>query len=332
MSTQPVHLDMAQAGFGAAYAGAIAPAYPPTSDPSWLARCIPVDPAYAFDDRHVLRLMLFAWSREWFRKESHPRKGVFLFGPTGSGKTTYIEQFFARLNVPLVRVTWKPRQEANDVLFTQTLQNGNVATVEQGIVLAARNGWPLLINEADLADPAELMTLNDVIDKGLITLPDGTVITAARGFMVFITANTAGSMDETGSYAGTRPLNAATLRRFYFRELAYATEEKELEWLRDAFAGYLQVDEPLLKAAASVATKLRQAYEGTLDGMRMQHPMSRPELFDWVEMLARQGAGLSKHGENAAVYTLDNAFANRLSAADRLTAQTIASTVFGGGP
>lgn len=330
--TNVISMDMAQAGFGPWTAGAIAPAYAPATTPEAIARLVPVDPQYVFDDKHVLRMLGYAWSREWFRQDHQPRKGLFLFGPTGSGKTTQIEQFFARLNVPLVRFTWKPRQEASDILFTQTLKDGNVETVEQGIVLAAKHGWPLLINEADLADPAELMTLNDVIDKGLITLPDGTVIQAARGFMVFITANTAGSMDETGSYAGTGPLNAATLRRFYFRELGYASEEKEIEWLKGAFAGYLPVDDSIIKPAAKVATKLRQAYEGTLDGVRMQHPMSRPELFDWVEMLARQGHTLAKQGENAAWYTLQNAFANRLSAADKVAAETLCNAVFEGAP
>lgn len=331
MTVSVVPFDMAQAGFGPSFAGSKAPSYPHVDDPSWLSRRVAIDPGYQFDNIDVLRLLLYSWGHEWTRLEHHPRKGVFISGPTGSGKTTYIEQFFARLRVPLVRFTWKPRQEAAEVLFTQTLENGNVRSVEQGIVLAAKNGWPVLINEADLADPAELMALNDVIDKGLITLPDGTVIQAARGFMVFVTANTAGSMDETGSYAGTRPLNAATLRRFYFIELGYASEEKELEWLRNQFAGYIKVEENVLKAAVSVATKLRQAYDGTLDGLRMQHPLSRPELFDWVEMLARQGPALMAKGEPAAFYTLRNAFANRLCAADRITAETICNSVFAGG-
>jgi len=331
MTVSVVPYDMAQAGFGPSFAGSMAPSYPQVDDPAWLSRRVTLDPGYQFDDIHVLRLLHHAWTREWTRLDHHTRKGVFISGPTGSGKTTYIEQFFARLRVPLVRFTWKPRQEAQEVLFTQTLENGNVKNLEQGIVLAAKHGWPVLINEADLADPAELMALNDVIDKGLITLPDGTVIQAARGFMVFVTANTAGSMDETGSYAGTRPLNAATLRRFFFIELGYASEEKELEWLRNQFAGYIKVDDTILKPAVQVATKLRQAYEGTLDGLRMQHPMSRPELFDWVEMLAKQGASLMAKGEPAAWYTLRNAFANRLSAADRVTAETVCNTVFAGG-
>lgn len=323
-------VDMAQAGFGPKFAGATTAAYPVSTDPEWLARLVPVDPGYQFDDIHVMRQMLYAWRREWTRQDHHHRKGVWIAGPTGSGKTTYIEQFFARLRVPLVRFTWKPRQEAAEVLFTQTLESGTVKSVDQGIVLAAKNGWPILINEADLADPAELMALNDTIEKGLITCPDGTVIQAARGFMVFVTANTAGSMDETGSYAGTRPLNSATLRRFFFSELGYADEAKEVDWLRNSFAGYKQVEDNILTATAKVATMLRKAYEGTLDGMRMQHPMSRPELFDWTEMLSEQGHVLMSKGENAAWYTLRASFANRLSESDRVTAQNICSAVFGG--
>lgn len=151
--------------FGPAFAGAQSVGFTGTENNPYL---IPVDPGYQFDDIDAMRIMSLAWAREWTRPETAHRKGVLFFGPTGSGKSSFVEQFFANLEVPLLRITWNPKREADQVLSDRVLIDGMLLDRDQAVTIAARQGLPVVINEIDLADPAELVALNDVIERGVI--------------------------------------------------------------------------------------------------------------------------------------------------------------------
>lgn len=323
MQFEVVPVDMAKAGFGAQYKS-MAPGFEGTDGNTYL---IDVNPNYIFDDVDAMRMMVQSWVREIERPDHRHRKGIYFFGPTGSGKTSFVEQFFARLKVPLVRTTWNPKREADEMVSTQTLIDGDLMPKDQAIAIAARIGCPCLINEVDLGDPGELTSLNDIVEKGLITLPSGQTIKAKRGFMVFCTANTAGQDDESGTYHGTRSQNAAFLRRFFHVELGYPSYEAELDFLKMNFP---DAGEAILESAAKVAIKIRQAYEGTADKLRLMSPISRPELLDWVDMVFRF-AGLKDKGKNVAVYAMNFCFAARLGSADQETVASIVENCFGDG-
>lgn len=313
--------DMGTIGFGPAFAGGQVPTYVGLSSTPWH---VPVNPEFVFDQVDAMRILVQSWIREHTRLDHVHRKGVYMHGPTGTGKTTLVEQFFARLGVPLIRTTWSPKREAEEMIASKTIIGGDLLPVDQAIAIAARNGYPVLINEIDLADPAELVNLNDVIEKGLIVLPDGTSFTAQRGFCVFATANTAGEGDETGSYHGTGPLNGSTLRRFYSVVVDYPSEEAEASFLATQLPN---VAKDLLDAAAKVVTRIRQAYTGTLDGKRLSAPISRPEAVDWIDLMGRY-AYLKTRNIGVAEYAMGFAFSNRLSRKDQLVVEELVKAVF----
>lgn len=313
--------DMGTIGFGPAFAGGHVPTYVGLSSTPWH---VPLDPEYVFDQVDAMRILVQAWIREHTRPDHAHRKGVYLHGPTGTGKTSLPEQFFARLGVPLIRTTWSPKREAEEMIASKTIIGGDLLPVDQAIAIAARNGYPVLINEIDLADPAELVNLNDVIEKGLIVLPDGTSFMAERGFFVCATANTAGEGDETGNYHGTGPLNGSSLRRFYSVEVGYPSEEAEATFLATKLPN---VAKDLLEAAAKVVTRIRQAYTGTLDGKRLASPISRPEAVDWIDLMGRF-AYLKTRNIPVAEYAMGFAFSNRLSRKDQLVVEELVKAVF----
>jgi MoxR-like ATPase len=307
MQYQQVKASMAC--FGPQYATASVVGFESNSSPL----NVPIDAGYLFQDLDAMRIMVAAWNREWTRPEEAHRKGVLFFGPTGSGKSSFVEQFFARLNVPLARITWTPRKEASELLTDRVLVDGTLLDRDQVLVIAARQGVPVLINEIDLADPAELVSLNDIIERGVITLASGEIVKANRGFMVFATANTAGIEDADGVYHGTQAQNASTLRRFFKAELGYPSEIQEREFLDKA----AQHCDPLIRAiVAKMATKIRQAFAGTLDGVCLSKPISRPEMVDWA-MLAAQFGYLHNQGINPLEYAMGFAFANGAPAGDQ---------------
>lgn len=288
------------------------------------AYLIPKDPEYRFDNLNAFRILWHSWVREFKRTESSHRKGVYLHGPTGSGKSSLIEQFFAYMGMPMVRLTWTPKREADDLLAGKTLIDGNLLPVDQGIAMAARNGWPVVIHEIDLADPAELVALNDVIEKGIITTPDGDTFVAKRGFVVYATSNSNGTDDNSGIYHGTNSLNSSTLRRFFSLELDYPSEEAELDFLKAKMPGQ---DVRVLQGVARVAVKIRQAFAGTMDGLSLSAPISRPETVDWVEMMGTF-QGLKAKGINVAHYAMGFAYTNRLPASDVIVVNEIIDSYF----
>ena len=311
---QPIPLSMADR-FGPAFPADI-PGFADTEDSPFL---VPANPGYVFDNIDALRILRQVWVRELDRPEHQHRKGLYVSGPTGSGKTSFIEQFFARIDVPMIRVTWNPKREAEELVSSQTMIDGDLFPQDQAIAIAARLGIPVLINEVDLADPAELMGLADVVEKGLITLTNGTSFIAKRGFLVFATGNTSGTDDDSGIYHGTRSQNAAFLRRFFHIHMGYMSEQQELEFLESQFPG---VSFDLLSAASKVVTRLRSAFEGTAGNERLSSPISRPEVTDWVDMMQRF-SNLKDKGTNVAEFSLDLCYASRLSESDRTAVHQI---------
>lgn len=317
-----VKIDMVKAGFGEQYK-AMCPGFLRAfveDDPN----LVKVNPNYRFDNVDVMRMMQQCWAREWERDEHTHRKGIFFSGPSGSGKTSFPEQFFARLNVPLVRTTWNPKRETEELIQTQTLVDGDLLPKDQAIMIAARMGYPLLINEMNLADPGEAMALTDVIEKGLITLPSGQTFQAKRGFMVFVAANTNGGDDDTGLYHGSVAQSRAFRRRFFHVHMGYPTKDAELALLQHTFPN---AQPGLLEGAANVAERIRQACDGTADRERLNADFSRPELLDWVDSMFRFSK-LKDRGVNVAIFAMDYVYSAGLSESDRMTVHAIVENHF----
>jgi MoxR-like ATPase len=280
---------------------------------------------YSFDASDAVQLLAAAWHREiTTRKDGAPRKGVFLYGPTGSGKTTLFQEFFWRIGVPVLSVTWSPRMEAMDLIAAKTVIGGDVLTNDQAIVIAARQGFPIVLDELDLADPAELTSINEIIEKGVITLPDGERIVAKRGFFVCATGNTNGGEDETGSYIGTRAQNVAPMRRFFHAEVAYPTIAQERQFLRavNKSHGY-SLPQLAVDNVVKFINATRNAFLGTKDGKRLAAAMSRTEGVDFLALLASPHVHHRQGGKSKAEVVMQWVFGNRLSRPDQIVASEI---------
>lgn len=252
---------------------------------------IPVAP-YFFQEA-VFRMLNFVWMREMtIREDHHPRRGLWLAGPKGAGKTTVVEQFFARLSVPVVTLTANQHFSVPEAAQTKTLVPtfrkeadgtktpvGITAIPQDGPLLQAmREGIPLVINELDLADPAELTGLNDIIDRGIYTVPDtGEVVRAERGFMMFACANSVGAGDETGEYAGVSVMNTSLMSRFYKVEVDYPALNEETSAV---IASGVRSTPEIIDKVCKLAKATRDAAK---NGTGIANPMSTREVIGIVE-------------------------------------------------
>jgi cobaltochelatase CobS len=240
---------------------------------------------FAFS-QEIFRVLQFAWLREVNRQPHQPRRGVWLSGPKGAGKTTVIEQFFARLGIPIASLTCNREFRIADAVQSKTLvpnDNGGmtIVPVDGPLGIAMRDGFPVVLNELDLADPAELTGLNDIVDRGFYVVPDsGEVIEAAAGFMVMAAANSNGSGDLSGEYAGVATMNSALMSRFYKFEVGYPSRADELEILRQAGV-VSDENETVAEKVCEIADLLRKAYRSGSNGLTT--PISTREVIDITE-------------------------------------------------
>jgi len=215
-----------------------------------------IDPDYVFS-KTLLSTVLYAMETKG--------KHVLLSGPTGSGKTSVVEQVAARLNRPVYRMNFDgdiTRAEFVGQMLLKTGPNGSVTDFQYGILpTAMQEGAVLILDEIDAGDPAVTMALQGPLDGAPLTLLEtGEVIKAHPDFRVFATANTLGQGDETGLYNGTQPQNYATLNRFKLIELVdYQPANIEKEIIRKK-TGIQNVDRVLDKLT-DVAKLVRESHK-----------------------------------------------------------------------
>lgn len=202
---------------------------------------------------------VLAWHRGICAAAHHD--GLWVTGPMGSGKSSLVREVAARLNLNVVEVNGQGRMEIADLVGYRTAIGGDVLFQDGPLTRALRHGWWLLINEVDLIDPAELAGLNTILDGGSLVIPEngGEIVRPAPGFGLICTANTAGLGDSSGSYLGTRRMNAALLDRFWVIQADYPSPEEEINLLTQ---GYPTLPLTVIQWMVAVAGEVRQLYRG----------------------------------------------------------------------
>jgi len=140
---------------------------------------------------------------------------TYIYGPTGNGKSTTVEQICAKQNRPIIRINLNSMTDEDQLIGTKTLTDGNVEVIEGPIVRAMRMGYVLLLDEIDAGNANTLLCLQPILEgKPFYFKLKNEMIIPAAGFNIFATANTKGKGSEDGRYIGTNILNEAFLERF----------------------------------------------------------------------------------------------------------------------
>lgn len=192
-------------------------------------------------------------------------------GPTGAGKTSLVKEYCAISNWPLTRVNFTASMRPEDLLGDVEVVNDNgvpvTRFVDGPIVKAMREGHVLLLDEVDCAPPQLHTTLQrlaerhhnpqEAIDNGrphvTLALATGEVVKAHKCFRLVATANTVGTGDMTGDYAGTFVMNAAFLDRWGVK-VRY-TYPDDQEWI-DMLVHKVGLDAPMAKDIVEIAQKV----------------------------------------------------------------------------
>ena len=279
-----------------------------------------VDPDYLFHD--AMRELVV-----WFISPVDP---LYVFGPTGSGKSSLVRQVAAKLNYPVFEVTGHGRLEFNDLAGHLTVENGSMRFQYGPLALAMKFGGLFLLNEIDLLDPATATGLNGVLDGGPLCIPEngGEVIPPHPMFRFVATANTNGAADDSGLYQGTLRQNLAFMDRFWLCEVGYPPADAETRLL-ERLAPVLPDD--LRRTMVEFANEVRRLFIGEgasqQPGETIEITFSTRTLIRWAE-LTQRFQPLARLGVQPVTYALDRALGYRASRSTRALLHELGQRMF----
>lgn len=259
------------------------------------------------------------------------REPLYLFGPTGCGKTSCIKQVVQKLNYPVYEVTGHNRLEFPEMVGHHTVQQGSMHYEYGPLAMAMRNGGLLLLNEIDLLDPSTAAGLNSILDGYPLTIPEngGELISPHPMFKFAATANSNGGSDHTGLYQGVLRQNLAFMDRFVLVEATYLDESIEIDILR-SYVGH-DIPEDVLMKLIRFANAVRKLFVGDdaeeIDN-QIEVTFSTRTLIRWA-LLTLYFEPLKARGVDVISHALDRALGFRASPPSRLTLQELRQRIFG---
>lgn len=159
---------------------------------------------------------------ELFEQAHASRLPLLIKGPTGCGKTRFVEHMAARLGRPLVTVSCHDDLSAADLVGRHLIGGGDTVWCDGPMTRAVREGAILYLDEVVEARKDTTVVLHPLADDRRV-LPverTGELIAAAPGFMLVISYN-------PGYQNLLKGLKPSTRQRFVALTLGYPAAEIE---------------------------------------------------------------------------------------------------------
>jgi cobaltochelatase CobS len=217
-----------------------------------------IDPGYVFEK------LPFQILRAWWM--SATREPLYIHGPWGCGKTSSVEQFLARLNVPVVPIMGRDPMEKADLMGMYVLaEDRRMAWVDGPAALAWRHGYVLLVNEFSKCNPGFWVANNELLEgKPIFIEQRQELLRPHPDTRVVVTDNTRGLVgDETGLTQGRFRQDASVMDRFWSMTMHYMAAEPEVRLVQARF-GELGVEmaERFAQTLRSIADDVRACFMG----------------------------------------------------------------------
>lgn len=156
-------------------------------------------------------------------EQAHARNlAVMLKGPTGCGKTRFVEHMAWRLRRPLVTVSCHEDLTASDLIGRFLIRNDDTVWQDGPLTRAVREGSICYLDEVVEARQDTIVVLHSLTDYRRFLPVDktGEVLLAAPGFQLVISYN-------PGYQRMLKDLKPSTRQRFVAMDLGFPSEEDE---------------------------------------------------------------------------------------------------------
>ncbi|MGD9561840.1 MAG: CbbQ/NirQ/NorQ/GpvN family protein [Pyrinomonadaceae bacterium] len=198
---------------------------------------------------------------------------VMLKGPTGCGKTRFVEHMAYRLNRPLVTVACHEDLSSTDLVGRFLLEGEETVWHDGPLTTAVRNGAICYLDEVVEARKDTVVIIHPLTDdrRRLPIEKLGTVIEATPDFMLVVSYN-------PGYQSVLKDLKQSTRQRFIAMEFDYPNPELEAEIVAKEGG----VDESTAKDLVNIGQKVRN-----LRGHGLEEGVSTRLLIYAAQMIAK---------------------------------------------
>ena len=178
----------------------------------------------------------------------HRQLAVMLKGPTGCGKTRFVEHMAWRLQRPLVTVACHDDLSASDLTGRYLVRGGETVWQDGPLTMAARHGAICYLDEVVEARQDTVVVIHPLTDDRRILPLDktGELVEAAPGFQLVVSYN-------PGYQHVLKDLKPSTRQRFVAIDFGFPPVELEVRIV--AHEG--DVDEPTARALVNISQRVR---------------------------------------------------------------------------
>ncbi|MCL2722932.1 MAG: CbbQ/NirQ/NorQ/GpvN family protein [Polyangiaceae bacterium] len=172
-----------------------------------------------------------------------------LKGPTGTGKSRFVEAMAERLGRPLVTVACHDETSAVDLVGRYLIRGGETQWQDGPVTRAVRAGAILYLDEIAEARPDVIVVLHPLSDHRRVLYIEqrDEVLAAADGFHLVVSFN-------PGYQRGLKELKASTRQRFVSLAFDYPDVDVEV----DILVGETGVDRKVARRLSLLAQKVRK--------------------------------------------------------------------------
>ena len=197
---------------------------------------------------------------EIFESAYKQRVPVLLKGPTGTGKTRFVEYMAWKLSnssikknisksekLPLITVACHEDLNASDLVGRYLLDANGTRWIDGPLTRAVKNGAILYLDEVVEARKDTTVIIHPLTDhrRSLTIDKLGTVIDAAPGFLLVVSYN-------PGYQNALKDLKHSTRQRFVALEFDFPDEEREAKIIKHESGCDLEVSERLAKLGSKI--------------------------------------------------------------------------------
>lgn len=182
-------------------------------------------------------------------EQCHARNlAVMLKGPTGCGKTRFVEHMAWKLNRPLITVPCHDDLAASDLIGRFLIQHNGTVWQDGPLTRAVREGAICYLDEVVEARQDTVVVLHALTDHRRILPIDktGETLQAAPGFQLVVSYN-------PGYQRMLKDLKPSTRQRFVAMDLDFPSPEQEARIVQHESG----VDAPTAHALVTLAGRIR---------------------------------------------------------------------------
>lgn len=212
-------------------------------------------------------------------------KNLWIWGPAGCGKTEMAIQVALRCRRPYALISFSEETSLRDLIGTWALKDGETFWRDGALAKACQTpGCIVILDELNMAPAGIVAALNALLQQGEYHISEtGGTVRVADGVMFVATANTSGSVDESGLYAGSQIQNGATRSRFSGMKVGYLDPDLERQIVLRKYpeidAAFAGLDKPASEKMVELARLLRVL----VDEGKVSLPFSVRQILSWTQ-------------------------------------------------